>query len=242
MYFFSLRFYLSFFLMFSFSISYAQFDLVKKSSRIADSLINFTVNSEKDVASGLTEALNISVQKSCKEASSIGGFLDNEKIRVLFPDEIIHVKKACLTLGLNSLVVNFEKKLNKTAEQVSVGASDIILEQVYNLKFIDALEILNGPDNAATRYLRDNTSDDLYNLFYQNVKNEIKNTGVQKKLDIILKKYNKIPLVKKANFDLSDYITIKTIDGIFYLITEQEKEIRRNPDVRVTELLKKIFK
>jgi hypothetical protein len=228
--------------MFSLSISQAQFNLVKKSSRIADSLINFTVNSEKDVASGLIEALNISVQKSCKEASSIGGFLDNEKIRVLFPDEIIHVKKACLTLGLNSLVVNFEKKLNKTAEQVSVGASDIILEQVYNLKFIDALEILNGPDNAATRYLRDNTSDDLYNLFYQNVKNEIKNTGVQKKLDIILKKYNKIPLVKKANFDLSDYITIKTIDGIFYLITEQEKEIRRNPEVRVTKLLKKIFK
>ena len=242
MYFFSLRFYLSFFLMFSFSISYAQFDLVKKSSRIADSLINLTVKSEKDIASGLVEALNISVQKSCEEASSVGGFLDNEKIRVLFPDEIIYVKKACLTLGLNSLVVNFEEKLNKTAEQVSVAASNIILEQVYNLKFIDALKILNGPDNAATQYLRDNSSDNLYNLFYPNVKNEIKNTGVQKKLDVILKKYNKIPFVKKAGFDLSDYITIKTIDGIFHLITEKEKEIRRNPEARVTELLRKIFK
>jgi hypothetical protein len=228
--------------MLSLSTSYAQFNLLKKVSKSADSLINSPGNLDNDVSNGLTEALKISVKKSCYEASSIGGFLDNEKIKIPFPDKIIHAKKLCLKLGFTSLVLNFEKKLNITAEQVSVKASEIILKAVYNLKFTDAREILNGPDDAATRYLRNKSSDNLYNSFYPNVQNEIKNTGVQKKLDAIIKRYNKMPLVKKVDFDLSDYITIKTIDGIFYLITEKEKDIRSNPDARVTELLKKIFK
>jgi hypothetical protein len=228
--------------MFSYSSTYAQLDLLKKVSKSADKLINPIDNSDKDISNGLTEALKISVNKSCHEASSFGGFLDNKKIKISFPDEIIRVKKACLKLGLNDLILNFENKLNKTAEHVSVKASAIILIAVYDLKFTDALEILNGHDNSATLYLRNKSSKNLYQSFYPIVQKEIENTGVNHLLDDIIKRYNQIPFIKKVDFDLSDYITIKTIDGIFYLIAEKEGEIRNNPDARVTGLLKKIFK
>ena len=66
-------------------------------------------------------------------------------------------------------------------------------------------------------------------------------TGVQNILDLILKRYSKIPLVKKVKFDLTDYITLQTIEGIFYLIEENEKEIRNNPKARTTKILKRIF-
>lgn len=228
--------------MFSYSSTYAQLDLLKKVSKSADKLINPINKSDKDISNGLTEALKISVNKSCNEASSFGGFLNNKKIKISFPDKIIRVKKACLKLGLNDLILNFENKLNKTAEHVSVKASAIILTAVYDLKFTDALEILNGDDSSATRYLRNKSSKNLYQSFYPIVQKEIENTGVNHLLDDIIKRYNQIPFIKKADFDLSDYITIKTIDGIFYLIAEKEGEIRNNPDARVTGLLKKIFK
>jgi len=89
--------------------------------------------------------------------------------------------------------------------------------------------------------LRDNSYDDLYAAFLPEVKKQIDKTGVQKNLSSILRKYNKIPMVKNVNFNLNNYITEKTIDGIFYLISENEKEIRENPKARTTEILKKIF-
>ena len=140
------------------------------------------------------------------------------------------------------MVVKFEGKLNKTAEQISLYASEIILESVNDLKFTDAIAILNGPENALTKYLRDDSYNNLYNAFYPQTLRAISNTGIQKLFDNIIKKYNKIPLVKKVDFDLSNYITVKTIDGIFFLISEEEKKIRNNPKARTTELLQKIFK
>ena len=131
--------------------------------------------------------------------------------------------------------------MNQTAELASIEASEIIVKAVLSLRFNDAIQILNGSENSATLYLKDKSFDNLYTTFYPIVKNEMDNTGVQKMLDLILKRYNTIPLVKKVKFDLTDYITLKTIDGIFYLIEENEKEIRNNPKARTTQILKKIF-
>ena len=223
--------------------SFAQIDVLKNISNKANTLISSEkLHADNDIANGLTQALKLSVIKSCNKASMVNGFLLNDNIKIPFPKEINHVKKACLKLGLSSLVSDFEMKMNKTAELVSNDAAEIIVEVVLSLRFKDALQILNGDDNAATRYLRENSSKKLYSSFFPNVQKQINNTGVQKKIDIILSKYNKIPLVKKVDFDLANYITLETIDGIFYLISENEKEIRSNPKARTTELLKKIFK
>jgi hypothetical protein len=222
--------------------SFAQIDLLKDFSKNTDVIFNKKNISNNEIYSGLNEALVISIKNSCNKASKAGGFLENDKIRIYFPKEIIRVKTSCNKIGLSHLVVKFEGKLNKTAEQISLYASEIILESVNDLKFTDAIAILNGPENALTKYLRDDSYNNLYNAFYPQTLRAISNTGIQKLFDNILKKYNKIPLVKKVDFDLSDYITVKTIDGIFFLISEEEKKIRNNPKARTTELLQKIFK
>ena len=222
--------------------SFAQIDLLKDFSKNTDVIFSKKNISNNEIYSGLNEALVISVKNSCNKASKAGGFLENNKIRIDFPKEIIRVKTSCNKIGLSHLVVKFEGKLNKTAEQISLYASDIILESVNDLKFTDAIAILNGPENALTKYLRDDSYNNLYNAFYPQTLRAISNTGIQKLFDNIIKKYNKIPLVKKVDFDLSNYITVKTIDGIFFLISEEEKKIRNNPKARTTELLQKIFK
>ena len=229
-------------LLFYHNNSFAQIDLLKDFSKNTDVIFNKKNISNNEIYSGLNEALVISVKNSCNKASKAGGFLENNKIRIDFPKEIIRVKTSCNKIGLSHLVVKFEGKLNKTAEQISLYASDIILESVNDLKFTDAIAILNGPENALTKYLRDDSYNNLYNAFYPQTLRAISNTGIQKLFDNIIKKYNKIPLVKKVDFDLSNYITVKTIDGIFFLISEEEKKIRNNPKARTTELLQKIFK
>ena len=229
-------------LLFYHNNSFAQIDLLKDFSKNTDVIFSKKNISNNEIYSGLNEALVISVKNSCNKASKAGGFLENNKIRIDFPKEIIRVKTSCNKIGLSHLVVKFEGKLNKTAEQISLYASDIILESVNDLKFTDAIAILNGPKNALTKYLRDDSYNNLYNAFYPQTLRAISNTGIQKLFDNIIKKYNKIPLVKKVDFDLSNYITVKTIDGIFFLISEEEKKIRNNPKARTTELLQKIFK
>jgi hypothetical protein len=229
-------------LLFYHNNSFSQIDLLKDFSKNTDVIFSKKNISNNEIYSGLNEALVISVKNSCNKASKAGGFLENNKIRIDFPKEIIRVKTSCNKIGLSHLVVKFEGKLNKTAEQISLYASDIILESVNDLKFTDAIAILNGPENALTKYLRDDSYNNLYNAFYPQTLRAISNTGIQKLFDNIIKKYNKIPLVKKVDFDLSNYITVKTIDGIFFLISEEEKKIRNNPKARTTELLQKIFK
>ena len=222
--------------------SYAQIDVLKNISNTANSFINAEkIQSDQDISNGLTEALRISVIKACDNASQEYGFYKNDNIKIPFPTKINRVKKACLNIGLDKLVLDFEYSMNQTAELVSSTATEIIVQAVSSLRFNDAIQILNGSENEATLYLKEKSFDNLYATFYPIVKNEMAKTGVQNILDLILKRYNKIPLVKKVKFDLTDYITLQTIEGIFYLIEENEKEIRNNPKARTTKILKKIF-
>ena len=102
--------------------------------------------------------------------------------------------------------------------------------------------ILNGEVNAATIYLKNNTYEFLYSEFKPIIILSMEKVDLAKKWSPLIKKYNTIPFTKKLNPDLEDYITTKTIDGLFVLIAEQEKEIRTNPEARVSDLLIKIFK
>ena len=106
----------------------------------------------------------------------------------------------------------------------------------------DALSILNGADNAATIYLKNQTSEFLYTEFKQIITDAMQEVQIAKKWNPLISKYNSIPFTEKINPDLEDYITKKTIDGLFVLIAKEEKNIRENPTARVSLLLKKVFK
>jgi hypothetical protein len=42
-------------------------------------------------------------------------------------------------------------------------------------------------------------------------------------------------------FDLDKYVVGKTLDGLFYMLGEEEKKIRKNPAAQTTQLLKQVF-
>jgi len=230
------------FLGFSF-FSNAQIDLLKKASEKAFKLINIeNLLSSEEISDGLIEALIRGSEYSVNSASAVGGFNNNSLIRIPFPEKAIKMKKVLVKVGFAKQLNNFEKSINTAAELATKKALLILLNAIKQMSIKDALLILNGEDNAATFYLQNYTSEFLYSEFKPIVVFSMKEVQIAKQWNQLITKYNSIPLTKKINPDLEDYITNKTIEGLFILIAIEEKNIRENPKARISELLKKVFK
>ena len=219
---------------------FSQINLIKKASEKAESLINKDVKlTESEIVEGLKEALNRGCSFSVNISSVEGGFNNNKLIKIPFPDE--SVKNNLLNIGFSENVKQFEESMNRSAEIASEKALPLLEQAISKMSINDALNILNGEQNAATIYLKNSTYQYLYSEFYPIVSLVMEKSEISKKWDLLINQYNRIPFVKKINPDIEDYITTKTIDGLFVLIAVHEKEIRTNPKARVTDSLKKVF-
>ena len=212
------------------------------STLIAKDLLSTKVLTNNDISLGLKDALAIGAESSVNLTSRKDGFYTNELVKISFPKDAYQIKKTLLKLGMDSKVLDFEYLLNKAASEASELAKDIFLNEISNIKMNDALAILDGEDNAATKYLMLNTSKKLYIKFKPIVEESIKNVNLVKVWNFLISKYNSIPLTKPVEIDLNDYVTKKTIEGLFKLIEIEEKNIRTNPKARVTENLQRVFK
>ena len=203
-----------------------------------------TVLSNEEVIKGLKEALNIGIEKSTEKASAIGGFLKNDLIRIPFPPEAKIVRDKAMQWGLDNKVEKFEQTLNEAAEEACKTATPIFINAVKNMSVIDGFKILKGDDIAATNYLKKETSLELYNLFIPEVKKAIEKVSLTAYWNPLVKKYNQTTRItgkEKIETDLNKYVTERALDGLFKLVEIQEKDIRKNPLKRTSEILKKVF-
>ncbi|MCB9204575.1 MAG: DUF4197 domain-containing protein [Flavobacteriales bacterium] len=195
----------------------------------------------KETTEGLVEALLVGADNSTQQASKKDGFFKNAAIKILFPPEAIKVRDAAIGVGLTPLVDQFELSLNRAAEDASKEAKPILVNAIKQIKFKDVWEILFGGKTAATDYLRVKTEPQLLEKFRPIVKQSIGREEVTKHWQPLANAYNSIPFVKKVNPDLEEYVTQRTVNGLFTLIAEEERKIRENPIARVSQILKKVF-
>lgn len=194
-----------------------------------------------DIAAGLKEALNNGISKQVSKLTAIDGFYKNEAVKILLPAELQKVDKTLRSMGMAKLADDGLKVLNRAAEEGVKEATPIFVEAVKNMSFKDAKTILMGNENAATTYLQNETTTALYGKFSPVIQNSLSNVGADKIWATILTKYNAIPLVKKVNPDLKDYVTQETLKGVFKMVAIEEKAIRTNLKERNSEILKKVF-
>lgn len=197
--------------------------------------------SVKETTKGLVEALLVGADKSSEKASRKDGFFKNTAIKILFPPEAVKVREAAIGIGLTPLVDRFELSLNRAAEDAAKEAKPILVNAIKRIKFKDVWEILFGGKTAATDYLRLKTEPQLMEKFRPIVSQSIGREEVTKHWQPLANAYNSIPFVKKVNPDLKEYVTRKTVDGLFTLIAEEERKIRENPVARISQILKKVF-
>ncbi len=196
---------------------------------------------KEEIVNGLKEALKKGTEEAVTTLAKENGFYLDPQVKIPFPKEVQYVADKLEALGLSSLVDNFVKQMNHAAEDAVTKAGPIFFDAIRQMTITDAVGILNGHDHAATDYFRSKTYDQLVQAFKPDIASALNTLHVADYWNKVTRAYNKIPLTKKVETDLPQYVTEKAIDGLFVKVAEQEKLIREDPKARTTELLKKVF-
>ena len=197
-----------------------------------------------EVISGLKEALNFGIKNAVDLSSVTDGFLKNDMIRLPFPPDAIKVREKALNLGLSKQVATFEETMNRAAEEATKKALPIFIDAIKNMSVSDGFSILKGGDGAATKFLKNQTSNQLLTAFAPVVKEATTKVQLTAYWNPLITKYNTAMTFsggQKLDPDLDAYITQKAIDGLFYLVETEENKIRKDPLARVSDILVKVF-
>jgi len=196
---------------------------------------------EKDAADGIKEALVNGTVESVKLVSVVDGYWGNAEIKIPFPSEAKEIESSLRTIGMGKKVDEFNVSMNRAAEKAATEAKPVFISAIKSMTVKDAISIVKGENNAATMYLKNTTSPELKNKFQPIIKTSLDNVSATKYWSDLITAYNKIPLVKKMNPNLTEYVTDKAINGLFIMIAKEELKIRKDPMARTSELLKKVF-
>lgn len=194
------------------------------------------------MVSGLKEALSVGSKRAIETVSQTDGYLGNPQIRIPLPPQVEKVGSLMRQVGMSDLADEFQTSMNRAAEEAAPEATSIMVDAIKNMTIEDARNILNGPDNAATQYFREQTSGRLTELFKPSIENSLDQVGSTRYYNQLSDRVASVPVVgKQLNVDLPDYVTQKALDGLFTMLALEEKKIRENPAARTTELLKTVF-
>ena len=196
---------------------------------------------DSTVISGLKEALSIGTDKAVTNVSQVNGYFGNEIIKILMPEKIQKVADVLKKVGFQKQVDEFVMSMNRAAEKAAPQATSYFVDAIKEMSFEDARKILNGGDTAATEYFKQKTSEKLYSAFKPIVSSSMHEVGATRAYEEMMSKYQSVPFMDKQSLDLDHYVTNKSLDGLFYMVGQEEKKIRTDPAARVTDLLKTVF-
>ena len=222
------------------SIALAQSPLDKLKEKIGMTSSKGLTNDK--IVAGLKDALKVSTGKAVAATGKPDGFLKNEAIKILLPPKLQSLGKGLRMVGMGGQVDALEVGMNRAAEQAAPEAKAIFVRGVTKMTFDDARKILSGgSDTAATEYFKRTSSEELTAAFAPIVHKSMENVGVVKQYNQLLQNPMAAPLAKDKSFNLDNYVVGKAMDGLFYMLGEEEKKIRKDPAARTTALLKEVF-
>jgi len=204
----------------------------------AQSLANL---SNQDAVAGLKDAL---VQSSAKAVSQLGGaegFLGNAKVKIPLPDSIKRVESGLRMVGMGKQADELVVSMNRAAEMAVKEATPVLTESIKKMSVQDAKGILMGGDDAATQYFRRTTSDQLTQRFLPIVKKMTAKVQLAEQYNNLAGQAAGFGLVKQEDANIDNYVTRKALDGLYLVIAEQERAIRKDPVGAATGMAKKVF-
>ena len=197
--------------------------------------------SDAKIGSGLKEALKIGTENAVKFTGKLDGYFMNQAIKILIPEKLQTMEKTLRAVGLGPQVDEFILSMNRAAERAAPEAKQIFWGAIGEMTFQDAKKILSGNETAATDYFKAKTTDELTTAFRPIVDRATNEVGVTRQYKELIGRFQSIPFVKSETVDIDQYVTTKALDGLFYVVAQEEKKIRSDPAARVTDLLKEVF-
>lgn len=202
---------------------------------------NHGVSSDSRIASGLKEALQIGADHAVKLTGQPNGYFGNKAIKILMPKNLQPLEKGLRVVGYGPKVDDFILSMNRAAEGAAPSAKKIFGDAILAMSFEDARKILNGGDTAATDYFRAKTSDQLAAAFRPIVESTMEQYSVTQQYNAVVGRAKTIPFIESPNLDITQYVVSKALDGLFYMLGQEERKIRTDPLAQTTSLLKEVF-
>lgn len=196
---------------------------------------------DKDASGGLKDALVQGAGKAVGQLGADGGFLNNPKVKIGLPDSIAPLEGVLRTMGRGKDVDALIATMNKAAEQAVPKAKVLLVDAVKKMSVEDAKKILTGGDDSATQYFKEKTSAQLAESFLPTVKETTDKLALSAQYNKLASKASQFGLVKGDDMKIENYVTRKALDGLYLMIAEEEKAIRKDPVGAATGLAKKVF-
>ena len=206
---------------------------------------------ERDASGGIKEALAQGVDRAVRQLGKPDGFFRDQAVKILVPEKLRRLADLARQLGAGRKVDAFELSMNRAAEKAVPLAANILADAVRQMTLQDAIGLVRGGETSATDFFRRTSEQKLYDAFLPIVEKQTAAVGVTQKYKDFSKKAGGNALAGAllgggsngaTSADLDDYVTRETIDGLFHVIAEQEKQIRNHPASRTTDLLRRVFR
>lgn len=194
-----------------------------------------------EISMGLKQALEFGISEGASVLSKRDGYFKSI-YKIYLPEEArIVTERLKVIPGFTNLEDIILEKLNRAAEDAAKSAAPIFLDAIRQMTFEDAMNILMGPDDAATQYLNAKTFTPLYQEFQPVIVTSLNKFNAIEYWADAVNAYNKIPFVDRVNPNLDEYVTEKALEGLFAMVAKKELGIRNDLTQRTTDLLKKVF-
>ena len=197
--------------------------------------------SNKEATAGLKDAL---IQASGAAVGKLGvtdGFFKNPKVKIPLPDSLKKAEKAMRFFGMGKQADELVLRMNRAAEAAVPESKVLLVDAVKKMSVQDAKDILTGGDDAATQYFKKSTAAALTAKFLPMVKEATQDVQLAQQYNKFAETGMQYGLVKKDQANLEQYVTQKTLDGLYLMMAEEEKAIRKDPLGASTSLIRKVF-
>lgn len=197
--------------------------------------------SDRDASAGLKTALERGALAAIAVLGKPGGFLDNPAVRIPLPGYLADGAKLLRTLGQGKRVDELVTSMNRAAEAAVPMGKDLLVGAVKNMSVTDAKKILTGGDDSVTRFFAEKTRAPLGEQFLPVVLKATETVGLADKYNRVAGKAAGLGLVKPEDANIQQYVTRKSLDGLYTVIGEEERKIRRDPIGTGSAILQKVF-
>jgi hypothetical protein len=194
-----------------------------------------------DASAGLKKALQQGIGQAVGKLGVPGGFLDNPAVKIPLPPKLAKAEGAMRMLGMGSEADELVTAMNRAAEAAVPQSKDLLEQALRHMSLSDAKQILTGGDDSATQYFKRVTYAPLKVKFTPVIEAATRKVKLAQAYDHVAQKAVSLGVLKPEDASLTGYVTDKTLDGLFLMIADEERAIRKDPLGQGSTLLKKVF-
>jgi Protein of unknown function (DUF4197) len=197
--------------------------------------------SNQDAVQGLKEALVLGADKAVAQLGATNGFLGDAKVKIPLPDSLRKAERVMRMVGMGAQADELVTSMNRAAEMAVTEAKPLLVDAVKRMSVQDAKGILTGGDDAATQYFRRTTSAALTQKFLPIVKQMTARVNLAQLYNQYAGQAAAFGVIPSKDANIDDYVTRKALDGLFLVIAEQERAIRKDPVGSASNIVQKVF-